>query len=206
MRRRHPSSINLFILVILASVLTAVSPGTIVTPAFAATPSDGEVSILFVGGDLVVGQCSGGQVVRDDWRDNVLNQLMQDYIVSAVGTQWGPEPSCYRHPDRSHEGYPGQRADELVTTLQASLPNVVGVPDFVIVAAGTEDLEDGQDVPSTKADLQAILGELSAAFPNATNAQSSLLEPTPTIPLDRENENNKGGITPSHVFAKIELF
>lgn len=125
---------------------------------------------------------SDGSVPESSYRYWLWHSLVNaGYNVDFVGTQYGvadgePANSDF---DQDHEGHPGW-------TSQDALNNVDGViaatqPDIVLLDFGGNDIIEGIDLQTTKANLEAIIERFRAANPNVVVL---VAEPTPWVTTD----------------------
>ncbi|MEM7205945.1 MAG: SGNH/GDSL hydrolase family protein [Planctomycetota bacterium] len=90
--------------------------------------------------------------------------LLDDgHCVDFVGSRRGVRAGLPRFPnfDQDHEGHWGWRADEILGSMRGWVG--VNPPDVVLIHLGTNDLWQGQSVPSTVAELGAIIDEIRVA-------------------------------------------
>ena len=153
---------RLWIPIVLTLATAASAIATIPVTAGAAGSASPTTSILFIGDDLSTGVCSGPTYTQSTFRDDALIILQEEYDITAIGSQWGPEQGCYLAPDRSHESYAGLEADQIATNLEASLPGLTESTVAFILAGSNDVYTAGQTPAEVLADIQLIIDEVEA--------------------------------------------
>ena len=85
------------------------------------------------------------------------------FDIDFVGSMRRAAPCC-RDYDWDHEGHWGWRADQILTSIDRWASTYR--PDIVLIHLGTNDINQGQSVNSTRADLAQIIDRIRAYVPD----------------------------------------
>lgn len=140
--------------------------GIVVTLWAGVVPAGGEESAIRI---LPLGDSiTEGSTVEESYRfwlgrDLAASGRRVDFVGSLSGARSGPVPGDF---DADHEGHWGWRADEVL----AQVPEWAAAarPDVVLVHLGHNDLFQGEDAASTRADLEGVVTALRRVNPSVT--------------------------------------
>ena len=130
-----------------------------------------QVRIMSLGNSITQGDTRHSTYRRPLWQKLQAGGYSVDFVGSLSTNSGGPNPTP--DFDLDHEGHWGWRADELVvnarTWAAAARPNVV------LIHAGSNDIDQGQTIASTRDDLGSLIDQLRLGQPALTVLLAQLI-------------------------------
>ncbi|MCP3962581.1 MAG: cellulose-binding protein [bacterium] len=108
------------------------------------------------------------------WQDLISAGYDVDFVGSMTGNFGGPP--LFEDFDQDHEGHWGWRADEVLAEIDGWA--AAALPDVVLLHLGTNDLWQGQDIPGTLAELEAIVEAIRVHVPGVAVLLAQLIPST----------------------------
>ncbi|MFJ5997494.1 ricin-type beta-trefoil lectin domain protein [Streptomyces sp. NPDC092370] len=150
---------------LVAAVLGVTAAG--VAPASAA--SDTPLRVLPLGDSITWGV---GSSTGNGYRGPLWNRLAADgHPLDFVGTERSGSMS-----DNDNQGHPGYKIHQVAALTDASLTRYR--PNVVTLHIGTNDLNESYQVSTATARLRSLVGQITAAAPDATVLVASLVVST----------------------------
>ena len=139
-----------------------------------------QVRIMSMGNSITQGDTKHNTYRRPLWQKLQAGGYNIDFVGSLSTNNGGPNPNP--DFDVDHEGHWGLRADELV--VNARNWATIAQPNMVLLHAGSNDIDQGQTIASTRDDVSKLIDELRLGQPTVTVLLAQLL---PTTNLNNNN-------------------
>ncbi|HEY8981439.1 MAG TPA: ricin-type beta-trefoil lectin domain protein [Streptomyces sp.] len=150
----------------LISLVTAVLAATAAGATPASAAPDTPLRVMPLGDSITWGV---GSSTGNGYREYLWNRLAADgHPLDFVGTVRGGSMS-----DPDNQGHSGYRIDQIAALADSTLTRYR--PNVVTLHIGTNDLQGASEVDSAIARLRSLVGQVTAAAPDATVLLASLV-------------------------------
>ena len=133
-----------------------------------------QVRIMSLGNSITQGDVRHSTYRRPLWQKLQAGGYSVDFVGSLSTNNGGPNPTP--DFDLDHEGHWGWRADQLV--VNARTWAAAARPDVVLIHAGSNDIDQGQTIASTRDDLSSLIDQLRLGQPTLTVLLAQLIPTT----------------------------